>query len=402
MTDEHSYSGFSHEVIVENDPIRDIKLSIADLTETVKKLAEKVYSPPEEPSAYPKQTMALQEQDEVSLHGSASSLVESSLGGSPIEDEPPRKLSKRTSFVAEMTNIHSQSHISKRTISHAAESNDGKSSDINALVKKSKNNISEGKKSATFDVEEEILSAVEAERPPGSVAPTGDPILPNLAERVVKYWQTDVKKAETFKILQEKYKTPSNCTTTTTPLINDVIYHSLSAYTKRLDHEMAEIQKYITTATNSIIQISQSVLEADKKSTMIDSKEIVKMCFDGITTLGTAHAKLNNKRKQAISSHLDPDIKDVCSSRHVVTGYLFGDDLPKAIKDAKEVSKLTKSVASQSQYSKGKRKQQYAQHGASYNYSQNSNYGNSSNKTSFFQKAKKPHFKQKKPFPYKN
>eukprot|EP00794_Sanderia_malayensis_P013139 gene13139-14492_t len=265
MTDEHSYGGFSHEVIVENDPIRDIKLCIADLTETVKKLAEKVYSTPEEPSAYPKQTMALQEQDEVSLHGSVSSLVEF-----PHEN----------------------------------------------CQNKSKSNISEGKKSATFDVEEEILSPVEAERPPGNVAPTGDPILPNLAERVVKYWQTDVKKAETFKILQEKYKRQSNCSTITTPLINDVIYHGLSAYTKRLDHEMVEIQKHITTATNSIIQISQSILEADKKSTMIDSKEIVKMCFDGIKTLGTAHVKLNNKRKQAISSHLDPDIKDLCSSRH--------------------------------------------------------------------------------------
>ena len=67
----------------------------------------------------------------------------------------------------------------------------------------------------------------------------------------------------------------------------------MSKHTKRIDHEMVEIQKDIITAANSMIQTSQSVLEADKKSSSVDAKEIVKICFDGMTMLDTAHAKLN-------------------------------------------------------------------------------------------------------------
>lgn len=407
MGDEHDYHGLSHEVVVEEDPLQDMKRSILNLTEMVTKLAEKVQSAQEEPSTYRKQTQSSSshdDEDEVSIHGGATSSLfeyEGSSRGNSNEDEPPAKRAKRTSSTAEKTNT---AHTSTRTSSKTAENkdNDGKSSDINALFTKTKVASGEGQKEASLDVEEEILSAVEAERPPGAAAPAGDPVLQNLAERVVKYWQADLKKSETHKVLQDKYKTPSNCSSITAPLINEVIYYNLSGYTKRIDHELVEIQKDIITATNSMIQISQSILEADKKSTMVNSKEIVKMCFDGITMLGTAHAKLNNKRKHAISSSLDPEIKDVCSSRHTVTGYLFGDDLPKAIKDAKEVSKLTKSVGSQNQYQKGKKKQHYGQQGGNSTYTNNNNSRNASNKSSFFQKAKKPYFKQKRPSSYKN
>ena len=206
-----------------------------------------------------------------------SSLIDSA--GSPrghsIEDEPPAKKAKRTSFTAEKSNT---THNSKHTSSQTAEDKDtdGKSSsDINALFTKTKAASIEGKKTASLEVEEEILCAVEAERPPGATVPAGDPVLQNLADRVVKYWQADLKKSETHKVLQDKYKTPSNCSSITAPLINEVIYYNLSGYTKRIDHEMVEIQKDIITAANSMIQISQSVLEADKKSTMVDSKEIV-------------------------------------------------------------------------------------------------------------------------------
>ena len=147
------------------------------------------------------------------------------------------------------------------------------------------------------------------------------------------------------KLIQEKYKTPANCSNIAVPLVNEVIYRYLNASTRRHDHELADTQKDLSSATNVLTLISQAILGADKKSTMIDSKDI-KMCLDDITMLGTAHAKLNNRRKHAISPALDPEIKDVCSAHHTVTGYLFGDDLPKAIKDAKEVSRLSRSVGS--------------------------------------------------------
>ena len=417
MTDEHDYGGISHEEIMRTDSFQSMQVSIAALSETVTELAQKFDSRSEVISAYPKPTV-MQDDESVSLYGENSSTEEHA---GCVNEEPTRKLSKRTRLQSERTispqvskrtslvsgktrDKYSQS--SKRT--SVAEKDIGKSSDLNSLFAKSVVSDKETPPS-NFEVEEDILSAVEAERLPGTTNSTGKPVLPNLAERVVRYWNSDIKKSETYKILQDKYKTPANCDSISVPLINEVSYHSLSGFTKRLDHEMAEIQKGIITATNAVANISESILQADKSFTMIDSKEVIKMCFDSITMLGTAHAgycpcrvlpmpgtahaRLNNKRKHSTSTSLDPEIKDVCSSRHSVTGYLFGDDLPKAIKDAKEVSKLSKSVASP-HHLKGKKRQYHNQSRPSYHIS--NNYRGTSSKSSFFQQAKKPNFIQKR------
>ena len=50
------------------------------------------------------------------------------------------------------------------------------------------------------------------------------------------------------------------------------------------------------------------------------------MTLDAVTLLGLAHSKLNNQRKSAISPFLQYEVRDVCSARHEVTDYLFGDD----------------------------------------------------------------------------
>ena len=60
------------------------------------------------------------------------------------------------------------------------------------------------------------------------------------------------------------------------------------------------------------------------------------------TLLGCAHQKLNNRRKE---SALLKEIREVCSSQREVTSWLFGDDLAKAIKEAKEMNKLSNEIA---------------------------------------------------------
>ena len=101
-----------------------------------------------------------------------------------------------------------------------------------------------------IQVEEEILSAVEVERPLVAPLPEGNPLLPKLADRVKRYWQTE---ASNMRKNQDSYK---------------------------------------------------ALLKAHRPS-------------------------------------LDPNIRDVCSARHEVTSYLFGDNLAKSIKEAKELNNIT-------------------------------------------------------------
>ena len=101
-----------------------------------------------------------------------------------------------------------------------------------------------------------------------------------------------------------------------------------------------------------VSSIANLALEADKNSQTVDTKQIVTHVLNATTLLGCAHQKLNNRRKESIASVLPKEIRKVCSSQREVTSWPFGDDLAQAIKEAKEMNKLSNEIATGKKYSK--------------------------------------------------
>ena len=373
MSDEHDYS---HEVVVGlADPpqrektLEDIRISIAALTATVESLVAKQQEG--------QHVTHLNEEDDDEMV---------SLGQNDKDSEdslyaPSRPKSRRTSSHAEGTRPNAHTHVRS-----------GACTDVSALFTKKPEAVVNTRE-RELNVEEEILCTVEAERPPVAPLPEGEPLLPKLADRVKRYWQTDARNMrrnqDSYKALLNSHRPPENCKFLNVPLINEAIYKGLPPPVKRKDGEMADIQKDILSGNCAVLKIANQILEADAKSEMVNSKEIVKMCLDAVTLLGLAHCKLNNFRKNTLQPSLDPNIRDVCSARHEVTTYLFGDDLAKSIKEAKELNKITHLMQ------KGG-SQQAKPHSNTYK----SAATKSSPKKSFFRQARKAPFREKKP--YKN
>ena len=166
MSGEHDYS---REVVVGvADPphngkaLEDIRSSIAALAATVESLVAK------------------QQEDQQPLYSHVDDEEIVSLGHYDKESEdslyaPSRPKSRRTSLQAEGIRPSAQSLVGT-----------GASSDISALFAK-KPEAETKCLEKDLDVEEEILSAVEAERPPVAPLPEGEPLLPKLADRVKRY-----------------------------------------------------------------------------------------------------------------------------------------------------------------------------------------------------------------------
>eukprot|EP00794_Sanderia_malayensis_P003987 gene3987-4536_t len=210
-------------------------------------------------------------------------------GGEESDDslcEPPPPKCYRTSYRAEVT--HRDTHSKSNPLAAAAK--------------------------GVLQLDEELLCAVESESP---------------------QWLHYLRVTPFYLVWQSGSKVP---------LINEAIYKGLPNPIKRKDGDLMGIQKEILAANNAVTKIANSILDADSKSEIVNSKEIVKMTLDAVTLLGLAHSKLNNQRKSALSPALDPDIRDFYSARHEVTDYLFGDDLSKAIKEAKDLNKISNQL----------------------------------------------------------
>ena len=183
----------------------------------------------------------------------------------------------------------------------------------------------------------------------------GPPLLPNLATRINKYWKIEAESHSTVKHLKGLYSTPENCWELVVPKINRELYTKLPElhpYYIRQDRKYIELQETLMAVTTAVSSIANLALEADKNSEMVDTKQIVTHALNATTLLGCAHQKLNNRRKESIAPALPKEIREVCSSQREVTSWLFGNDLAQAIKEAKEINKLSNEIATGKKYSK--------------------------------------------------
>jgi hypothetical protein len=75
--------------------------------------------------------------------------------------------------------------------------------------------------------------------------------------------------------------------------------------------------------------------------------------MDSVALLGNANWKLNMKRRELIKPDLNPPITRLCREEIKPTLKLFGDDLPKHMKDMSEATKVGKQMLKHSQDNRG-------------------------------------------------
>ena len=75
---------------------------------------------------------------------------------------------------------------------------------------------------------------------------------------------------------------------------------------------------------------------------MSQSSVILSVIGDAITFLAHAFFLTSLKRREFLKPDIAAAYKSVCTKSNPVTAYLFGDELPKHIKDIGEVNKIAK------------------------------------------------------------
>ena len=72
--------------------------------------------------------------------------------------------------------------------------------------------------------------------------------------------------------------------------------------------------------------------------------ELLQEATDAFALFVNANTELNHRRRELIKPDLHNDYKHLCSSSLAITDRLFGDDLPKLVKDLTEVNRVGKKV----------------------------------------------------------
>ena len=115
---------------------------------------------------------------------------------------------------------------------------------------------------------------------------------------------------------------------------------------KNRDLGMQELQKSIVKAAQPILQLFNSTFKAKQERSNIDPMLFLSMLADAVTFLGHASYLTSLKRKDMLKPDIAKPYQPVCSKSQAITSYLFGDELPKHIKEIGEVNKISRRVTS--------------------------------------------------------
>ena len=149
-----------------------------------------------------------------------------------------------------------------------------------------------------------------------------------------------------LKNLYEKYKTPANCKYLCVPKVNLEPWHDLSKESKSKDLGLQELQKSIVKASQPIIPLFDSAISARKDKSSMDPNVLLPLLADAVTFLGHASFLTSLKRREFLKPDMaEPYYQSVCNRSNAITTCLFGDELPKHVKEISEVNKISRKVS---------------------------------------------------------
>ena len=203
----------------------------------------------------------------------------------------------------------------------------------------------------------ELSKLYEAE---GTVS---DPINAKLASLVDKMVKTSLSE-EKIKEKHEKYNRPENCENLINTRVNPEIWTKVRSNTRSRDLKMQKLETSLLKSMIPIVKMSDKLLELKSTSTSAsqsDVSEFLQLSLDSLALMGHSINEVNIKRRELIKPDLNDQFKQLCGSHSPVTKLLFGDDLPKSVKEISETNKVGVKVSSKppTHYNKQQKRSNY-------------------------------------------
>ena len=114
------------------------------------------------------------------------------------------------------------------------------------------------------------------------------------------------------------------------------------------DLRMQKIETSMLKSMHPVINLADKLLILKYKPhqvSMEDVSSFLRFALDSLTLMAHSVYELNPCRRELIRPDLNDKYKQLCSSQTPISKLLFGDDLPKAVKEISETNKVSRRVS---------------------------------------------------------
>ena len=135
----------------------------------------------------------------------------------------------------------------------------------------------------------------------------------------------------------------------TGPSVNTELANVVNAMLKEVRSQDVRLQKVQTSIFKGMCALTNMIDKLlEHLSSLPAGNDLLQKSTDALTLFANANSELNQRRREFIKPDLHEEYKHLCSSSVPITDQLFGNDLPKQVKELTEVNRVGKKVSTHS------------------------------------------------------
>ena len=175
----------------------------------------------------------------------------------------------------------------------------------------------------------------------------GAEIHENLAAIVQKLLK-DKPEEDKLNEIKKRYLRPKNCDMLAETRVNLPIWNNLSERARTSDLKFQKVQKSLIKGTTAVVQVVNDLIS---KPDMPSKGQLVNQLMDGVLLMANSNTELNLRCREALKPELRTSYRYLCAPSNPITTELFGDDLPKAVKDITDTNRITSKLSRETKQS---------------------------------------------------
>ena len=141
--------------------------------------------------------------------------------------------------------------------------------------------------------------------------------------------------------LKKQYIPPNNCEGLSETRVNANIWNNLGETARSNDLKLQKVQKYLVKGMTALVTVIDTLIKDEPKSSNEDD---ISKLMDAVILLANAKTEVNLRRRERLKPELHPSYRHLRNPSNPITSQLFGDDLPKAVKDIAEANKISSKI----------------------------------------------------------
>ena len=184
----------------------------------------------------------------------------------------------------------------------------------------------------------EILSQLEKNY---NLTDQEGPAINDSLAKIVKNLMSEKTDEEKLNDIKKRYLKPNNCEYLTETKVNPPIWNNIADKARTTDIKLQKAQKALVKGITAVVNVVDKILN---NSDTLPKNEIIDPLMDGVQLLANANIEVNIRRREALKPELHASYRHLCVPSNPITTWLFGDDLPKAVKDITDTNRITSKI----------------------------------------------------------